>query len=67
MNIQDLVEDAQMKIGHSLICQGVNIKGVSERLGFAETAIFSRKYKMYFGYSPSKLQSAENRNPLNIA
>ncbi|PYF76122.1 helix-turn-helix domain-containing protein [Pedobacter nutrimenti] len=60
MNIQDLVEDAQMKKGHSLIHQGVNIKSVSERLGFAETAIFSRKYKRYFGYSPSKLQSADN-------
>lgn len=66
MNIQDLVEDAQMKIGHSLIRQGLNIKGVSERLGFAETAIFSRKYKRYFGYSPSKLLSVESKNPLNI-
>lgn len=64
MNIQDLIADAQMKIGHSLLQKGTKIRGVSERLGFAETSIFSRKYKRFFGYSPSKLKSAESQSAL---
>jgi len=56
MNLQELLEDAQMKVGHNRIQNGQKVKEVSNSLGFAEISVFSRKYKRFFGASPKKLR-----------
>jgi len=54
MNTQRLILDAQMKVAHGLVRKGLKVQEVSNRLGFADYPIFSRKYKNYFGHSPEQ-------------
>lgn len=55
MNVQELITDAQMKSAYGMLKKGMLVKVIAFELGYADTAIFSRRFKKYFGYNPSEL------------